>query len=375
VLGVGALLMLQSFWRLRHENVGFAADGVLSLVVSAPRDEYRGDARVGFYNSLFERVKSIPGVVDAGAIQILPLGGNNWNPRMAVEGRVYPTPDDQPEVDWRTASLDYFKTMRVPLIAGRAFSPADDARAPAVALVNQTLVTGVFGGENPIGRRVNTGFEGPGNWVTIVGVVADTRDQTVAGAARPQFYRPHTQMTINPMALLVRVTDEPMRFSESVQRAIRELEPDVVISDVRPMNEVIGDAVAQPRLLTALLTLFGGLAVLLGAIGIYGVMAYAVGQRKQEMGIRAALGARPSDLLRMVLGEGVRTALAGTVLGVLGALLLSGALEAQLYQVQSLDPLSYGLVALLVLLIALLASLVPARRAGSVRQDALLRES
>jgi predicted lysophospholipase L1 biosynthesis ABC-type transport system permease subunit len=233
----------------------------------------------------------------------------------------------------------------------------------------------VFGGENPIGRRVNTGFEGPGNWVTIVGVVGDTRDQTVADQARPQFYRPHTQMTINPMALLVRVTAEPMRYSEAVQRAIWQLEPDVVISDVQPMDDVIGDAVAQPRLLTALLTLFGGLAVLLGAIGIYGVMAYAVGQRKQEMGIRAALGARPSDLLRMVLGEGVRTALVGTVLGVLGALLLSGALEAQLYQVQSLDPLSYGLVALLVLLIALLASLVPARRAGSVRQNVLLRES
>jgi ABC-type antimicrobial peptide transport system permease subunit len=138
---------------------------------------------------------------------------------------------------------------------------------------------------------------------------------------------------------------------------------------------VIGDSVAQPRLLTALLTLFGALALLLGAIGIYGVMAYAVGQRKQEMGIRAALGARPADLLRLVLGEGARTALLGTAVGILGALLLSGALASQLYQVEPLDPLSYGLVALLVLGVALLATLIPARRAGGVRQDALLRDS
>src|SRR5688500_1432334 len=176
------------------------------------------------------------------------------------------------------------------------------------------------------------------------------------------------------MTLLLRVSNDPMKTADPVQRAIRSIDSDITITDVQPMNTVIGDSVAQPRLLTALLATFGVLAVLLGAIGIYGVMTYAVGQRRQEMGIRAALGARPADLLRLVLCEGARTALVGTSVGVLGALALSRTLETQLYEVKPLDPASYLAVALLVMLVALLASHHPRAARESRSQNAVLRD-
>ena len=374
VLGVGAVLMLQSFWRLRHENVGFNSDGVLSLRISVPRAKYpETEQRAQVYNTMIERMVALPGVTSAGAVHLLPLGGGNWNPRIAVEGLAYPTSDDQPEVDCRVVTPAYFETMRVPLVTGRAFDATDDSRAPGVALVNQMLVRKVFNGENPIGKRVRTAFEGRDTWTTIVGVVGDTKDQALTGDARPQIYRPYAQFALNSMTMLLRVSNDPMKTADPAQRAIRSIDNDITITDVQPMNRVIGDSVAQPRLLTALLSAFGALAVLLGAIGIYGVMAYAVGQRRQEMGIRAALGARPADLLRLVLGEGARTALVGTGVGVLGALVLSRTLETQLYEVKPLDPASYLAVAMLVMLVALLATLIPARHAGRMPKTEALR--
>ncbi len=374
VLGIGGALMLQSFAHLRLQRPGFDESHVLTLKVSAPNQRFReNDKRVRLMSDLLERVGSLPGVVSAGAIQILPLGGSNWNPGMYVEGRTY-TPNTLPEVDWRVATLGYFETMSIPLIGGRPFDARDRAGAPGVALVNQTLALRVFGGESPIGHRVWTAFEGENNWVTIVGVVGDVKDQSLVGTARPQMYRPHLQFPINPMQLMVRTTGDPSKVAPSVQRIIWSLDRDIAIDGVQPLGRVVGNSVAQPRLLTALLTGFAALAIVLGAVGLFGVIRYMVDRRQQEFGIRTALGARPRDLVALVFGEGLRTVAIGSIIGVLGAALLSGVLASQLYEMKPLQPLTFGGIALLVILTTLLAMVSPARRAGKSSQAKTLRE-
>jgi predicted permease len=374
VLGIGGALMLQSFARLRLQSAGFRESNVLTMRVSAPNQRYDSAAKkVQLTRDLLEQVRAIPGVTSAGEIQILPLGGSNWNPGLFVEGRNY-TQATAPEVDWRSVTLGYFETMEIPLVTGRTFDARDHADAPKVALINQTLARRVFRNENPIGRRVWTGFERENNWVTIVGVVADTKDQSLAGEANPQIYRPHAQYAINPMQLMLRTSGDPKKVAPAVQRAIWSIDSDIAIADVQPFGRVVGNSVAQPRLLTALLTGFALLAIILGAVGLFGVIAYMVDRRQQEFGIRSALGARPIDLMQLVLGEGTRTVAAGAVAGVIGAVFLTGVLRTQLYEVQPLQPLVFAGIAVLVMLTALLALIAPARRAARANQLDALRE-
>jgi putative ABC transport system permease protein len=374
VLGIGGALMLQSFAHLRLQSPGFDASHVLTMKVSIPGQKYRaGSSRLRLNQDLLERVRALPGVVSAGEIQILPLGGGNWNPGLNVEGRTY-RPNEEPEVDWRVVTLGYFEAMSIPLISGRRFDERDRVDAPGVALVNQTLAARVFGRESPLGKRVWTGFEGKDNWVTIVGVVGDVKDQSLAGPARPQLYRPHGQFPMSPMQLMVRTTGNPMRSAPEVQRIIWSLDRDIAIADVQPLGHVLGDSVAQPRLLTALLTGFAALAILLGAVGLFGVIGYMVDRRQQEFGIRMALGAGPRELVRMVLGEGIRTVAFGSAVGVLAAALLSGVLATQLYELKPLQPDTFIGIALLVVATALLAMISPARRAGKTNQLGMLRE-
>ena len=373
MLGIGGALMLQSFARLRLQRPGFDESHVLTMQISAPNQRFRErDKRVQLTSDLLEKVRALPGVVSAGEIQILPLGGSNWNPGLFVEGRNY-KPNEAPEVDWRAVTLGYFETMSIPLISGRTFDDRDRNGAPPVALVNQTLALRVFGGEDPVGKRVWTAFEGEPN--TIVGVVGDVKDQSLAGAARPQIYRPHAQFPINPMQLMVRTSGSPAAVAPAVQRVIWSIDRDIAIADVQPLGKVVGNSVAQPRLLTALLTGFALLAIVLGAVGLFGVIAYMVDRRQQEFGIRTALGARPRDLISLVLGEGLVTVALGSAIGLVGAALMGGVLRTQLYEVKPLQPLTFGLTALLVMMTALLAMLAPARRAGRADQLGVLREN
>jgi putative ABC transport system permease protein len=374
MLATGTGLVLRSFWRLRAESPGFRPEGVLTLGVAAPGAIYDSQAkRVALYDALLERLRAIPGVTSVGAVHLLPFGGSNWNPELVVEGRATPPGAPSPAVDWRVATPDYFRTMGIALRRGRMFTAADDSASPRVALINEALARREFPGTDPLGKRVRTFFEGHDGWTTIVGVIADSKDQTLAGAARPQMYRPFAQSPLNSMSVMVRTTGEPMQVAPAARRALAAVDPDIPLERVRPLLAVVTESIAQPRLLVILLATFGALALVLGAIGLYGVMAYAVVQRTREIGVRSALGATPRDVLALVVGEALTLAVVGVALGVAGALALTGLLRSQLYAVSPTDPVTFLNASLGLLAVALLASAVPALRAMRVDPARVLR--
>ena len=374
MLATGTGLVLRSFWHLRAESPGFRADGVLTLGVSAPGAIYDSQAkRVALYAALLDRLRAIPGVTSVGAVQLLPFGGSNWNPELVIEGRISPPGAPSPEVDWRVATPDYFRTMGIALDRGRMFTATDDSASPRVAVINEALARRDFAGTDPLGKRVRTFFEGRDGWTTIIGVVADSKDQTLAGAARPQMYRPFAQSPFAGMSVMVRTTGDPMTFAPAARRALAAVDPSIPLERVRPLVDIVSESIAQPRLVVVLLGTFGALALVLGAIGIYGVMAYAVVQRAREIGIRSALGATPRDVLALVIGEALALAAIGVTLGIVGALALTGLLRSQLYAVSPTDPLTFVNASLGLLAVAMLASVLPALRAMRVDPARVLR--
>jgi putative ABC transport system permease protein len=363
--------MLRTFWRLQEEDPGFRAGGVLALQLSPVGERYATDeAQLAFYEQVMERAAALPGARSVGAVHLLPLSGNNWNPSLRIEER----PGEEPEVDWRVASPGYFRTLEVPLLRGRMFSAEDRAESPRVALVNRTLASRVFPGADPIGKRVLTAFEGKGNWVTIVGVVGDTKDLTLSGAARPQIYRPLAQNPLGAMTIMVRTAGDPMRLARPVRALVASLDRDVPVSDLQPLARVVADSYAQSRTLMLLLAVFGALALGLGAVGIFGVMSYVVGERAHEFGVRMALGASARDVLRLVARRGLLLALAGVAIGLLLALGATRLLAGSLHGVRAVDPPTFLAVSLLLALVALLASWVPARRAARTDPAAAFRD-
>ncbi|HEX2190751.1 MAG TPA: ABC transporter permease [Longimicrobiaceae bacterium] len=369
VLTLGAGLMLRSFRELRAVDPGFRAGGVLTLRVLPPSAGYaEAERRVAYWDAVLSRLAALPGVESVGAIHLLPLGGSNWNPPLTIEGR-----EDRPVVDWRVATPGYFATAGVPVLRGRGFTAADREGAPPVALVSATLARTLFPGEDPIGRRVHTGFEGKGNWVEIVGVVGDTRDQTLAGAPNPQMYRPQAQAAMNAMTVMVRSRLDPALLAPSAREAVWSVDRDVPVSDVQPLERVVAESIARPRLLVLLLGGFGALALLLGGIGIYGVVSYGADRRSREFGVRMALGARPGEVLRLVLAGAGRLAAVGLAAGVAASLALTRLLAGQLYGVRPTDPATYLAVAALLAAVVLLAAYLPARRATRVDPVVALR--
>jgi putative ABC transport system permease protein len=374
VLAVGAGLVLQSFWRLRNESPGFAAGGVLSFVVSTNLTRHpTEESQAAFFRALFERLRAQPGVESVGAIHLLPLSGGNWNPSLGIEGRPLPEGATPREVDWRLVSPDYFRTLRIPLVAGRLFDDTDIPSSPAVALVNRELAQRYFPGEDPIGRRVRTFFEGRGNYVTIVGVVGDTKDQALGGDARPQIYRSFWQRPQTWMGVLVRSSTDPMSLAPGVRQVVADLDADAPVTNLRPFEDVVSASISQERLLMWLLGAFGVLAVALGTIGIYGVMSYVVEQRSPEIGVRLAMGARPRDIRSMVLVDALRLTAIGLVVGAIVALGVTRILSTQLHEVSARDPLVFLGTMLVLALIAVLASWIPARRASRTEPTMLLR--
>jgi predicted permease len=376
VLTVAAGLMLQSFWRLSHEDPGFDADGVLTVGVSPPAARYEdstGSRARTYLASVLERVGAVPGVQSSGAVHILPFGGSNWNPSLVVEGRSLAPGQDNPEVDWRVATPGYFETMRIPLRRGRLFGSLDQGDGLRTALVNDALVRRDFPNEDPIGKRVRTFFEGRGNWATIVGVVGDMKDQTLGGPVRPQIYRPHTQVPLLGMSLMVRGAGDPASLASSVRAAVWSVDRDVPIDQLGPLDRVISTSLAQPRLLVLLLGLFGSLALVLGAVGIYGVISFAVAQRTPEIGVRIALGANRADILRLVVGEGLTMSAMGLALGIGLSLAVTRVLAKQLHDIRPTDPLTFAGTVVLLGVVALSASWIPARRASRLEPTQSLR--
>jgi putative ABC transport system permease protein len=369
VLLAGAGLLLRSFLRLQSVNAGFTPQGVLTARLSPSGAGYRSDpAYINYYRRVIERVSAIPGVEAVGAINTLPLS-KGPTAGFRVEGRPPLTPDKWPGANYRCVSPDYFRALNIPVVRGRAFTERDNDAAPLVMMINQALARRDFPGEDPVGKRINFGNtdrSGQPVWFEIVGVAAAVRSLELAEEPQPEFYFSHLQDTFAEMSLVIRAAAEPEGLAAAVRQAAAEVDPTQPVSKVEAMEHVVSEAVSQPRFNLLLLGLFGGLALLLSAAGIYGVTAYSVAQRTAELGIRMALGAQAHDVLKLILGQGLRLICGGVVLGLATALALTRLMKSLLFGVSATDASTFAAVALLLTAVALAACWIPARRATKV---------
>jgi len=386
VLLVGAGLLIQSFRALRAIDPGFDPKGVLSMVVSV-RGSQDADPvrRAAFFRRALERLRAVPDVLSAGAINHLPLGGDIWGLTFHAEGRPVPAPGEAPSAAYRVVLPGYFQTMRLPLVRGRDFDERDALGRPGVIIVNEALAEAQWPGRDPLGRSMT--LDDPTaddvEWLTVVGVARNAVRSDWSAAPEAEMYLPYLQSAeyletsggaFEYLTLVARTDGDPIELIPAARSVIHSSAPDVAVSDVRTMEAVVSAGLAEPRLYLVLLAGFASLALLLAAVGIYGVVSYSVSQRRQELAIRMALGARPGDVLALVVGQGMGTVLLGSVLGLLGALALGKTLSSLLYGVQPSDPFTLACVALLLGGVALLATYVPARRAVDVQPLAALRE-
>ena len=374
VLLTGAGLLLRSFSNLLQVKPGFDSANLLTFKISLPEAGYpQGSPGVkNFYGSLLERVRAIPGVETASVAETLPLSGANNSTSVDIEGHP-PPPGERPSAQLRFVGLDYFRTLSIPLTRGRDFDAHDDARMSGKLIVNEAFAARFFSGENPLGRRVNTGWGGKGP-KEIVGVVGDVRHANLDEAPRPEMYVPFAQFPVNSMSVVMRTAVRPQSLIPQIEREVRALDRELPLNDVKTLDERISRLIARPRFNTLLTGLFALLALALAAVGIYGVISYSVAERTHEIGIRMALGAGRMNLLKLILKQGMWLVIAGAALGVVIAALLTRLISSFLYGTSPNDPLVYAGVVSLLLTVALLACLIPARRATRVDPLVALRD-
>jgi predicted permease len=351
-------------------DAGFDAGSVLTMRMSLPAAQYDDRSRIAAaFATIEERVAAIPGVDAAGLVLDLPLIADYQGTTLLVEGIPDPAPDEFRGAHFSAATAGYFEAMGIPLFAGRAFDARDAIGGTPTVIVNQELVRRYFGGQDPLGRRI-TSFGEPR---TIVGVVGDVRLEDLTQNPTPAMYLPELQAAYNAMSLVVRTRNDPAATVDAVRARLREFDPRIPVFDVKTMEQVVSYAVSQPRFSSLMLAIFSAVALLLAAVGIYGVISYAVGQRTREIGIRMAMGARPGDATTMVVLEGARLVAVGVPLGLLAAVALTRFLRSLLYGVAPNDPLTLGGVSAFLIAVALLASWLPARRASRVHPMEALR--
>jgi putative ABC transport system permease protein len=376
VVLIGAGLLLQTFRRLQQLDLGFDTHNILTASVELPDARYpKQEQAAAFYRTLLERVKTLPGVAAVSAVVPQPLSGDTFVISFDIEGRNIPK-GERPSSHFRSISLDYFNVMKIPLLAGRAFTERDDAQAPGVLIINESFAKRHFPNENPIGKHVkpSLALEGEPVWREIVGVVKDVKHrQSLSRDYEPEYYLPHAQMPINYMNLVVRATNDPRSLVWSLQHEVQSLDRDIPVYRIKTLDQYLGLAVAQPKFNALLLSLFAGLALLLTAIGLYGVMSYSVVQRAQEVGIRIALGARTGDVLKMVLRQGLKLTALGLLIGLAAAYALTRYMQSLLFGVKPADPLTFAAISLLLIAVALVACWIPARRATKVDPMVALR--
>jgi predicted permease len=373
VLLVGTGLLIRSFARLQQVNVGFNPAQLLVAQIGLPRAQYaKPEQWISFYKQTLGRMNALPGAPEAAVAVPLPLSDSYINLAFAIEGRPPRTKSEAPTADFVAISPNYFHAMQVPLLRGREFGDADSELAPNVCVISATVAQQLFPNESALGQRIIIGY--PADAVReIVGIVGDVKDSDLAARESAQVYVPFVQNPFWAADIAVRAHGNPSALSGALREQIRAIDSALPLAEVRPMAEVIGSSIAQPRFRTTLLSLFGAAALLLAAIGIYGVLAYTVAQQTREIGIRMALGANPGRVLRLVLGRGLRLAGAGMVIGVLAALMLTRLLNSLLFGVSATDPITFAAVAGLLFAVALLACYVPARRAMRVDPMVALR--
>jgi putative ABC transport system permease protein len=372
MLVIGAGLLIKSFWLLQRVDPGFQAEGVLTAGLTLPVSKYSEPEQINnFHKQLLERISSVPGVKSATIAYDHPLT-SNWLDSFEIESRVVPAESRSQSANFVPVGPDYFETVGLQLAAGRKFTPVDDQDHPGVTLVNESFVKHYFPNENALGQRLKLGP--PGRiWKNqkltsfeIVGIVRDVKLAGLEAPSEPAYYIPASQAPLEDMTILVRTTTDPLSIVGAVRQAVLSVDANQPISNVSTLEKVVDDSIAQRRLNMLLMGLFGGLAMLLSAVGIYGLLSHAVTQRTQEMGIRMALGAQVSDVLKLVLRQGMMLALAGEAIGLVAAFALTRLIRRLLFGVTPNDATTFVVVAGVLAIVALLACYLPARRATKV---------
>ena len=381
VLLIGAGLMIRSFQKLHAVNPGFEAHGVLTMTPAVSRKTFaQPQQQISFNDRVLERVRTLPGVVSAGVIDDIPLGQNGSDQPIAVEGRPVVPMSEQPEVDVRVISPGYASALHIPLLRGRDFDNTDVAGQPATTLISASLAKQFWPNDDPIGKHITLTFFGTVR--EVVGVVGDVKSDGLDQNRPPaMLYVPIGQLSAPidgrwnsfAMTLVVRSSSNPTSLVSAVTNAVREVNPDVPVRDVLTMDELVTNSLSQQRFNLMLLGAFAVLALLLAAIGIYSVLSYSVKRRVQEIGIRLALGARISDVLRMIVFEGMRPTLLGVGIGAIAALALARVMSSLVYGVKATDPLTFLAVAMVLAMVALSATIIPAYRAAKVDPMVALR--
>lgn len=365
---VGAGLMLRSFLNLLHLNFGFRQQHVLTARISLPNEQYKTEVATShFYHELTNELRALPGVKNAGAGTDLPYTGYDENlGGFEIQGK-QPPPHVQFHARYHVATLDYFRTLGIPLLSGRFFTDADKAGAPNVLVINHAMARKYWGDQDPVGQRINFFADHPTekDWTTIVGVVGDVKDEPNSPHAEPAFWWPSLQIAwpIRTMDVALRAEGDPAVLTHELRDTVQHLDPTLAVGNVREMDSIVDSSVATPRMEFVLVGLFGGLAIVLAGIGIYGVVAYGVSQRTPEFGVRMALGAQRWDVLQLVLSQAAGLALGGTVLGLLLGVLLGQTLKSLIYGVNPADPSTLAGASGLVVAVALAACVAPARKA------------
>ena len=377
ILLTGAGLMMKSIHLLLSVSPGFRADRVLKMTIDLRTSQYDKDPAVlNFWQQLLDQSGALPGVQSTAVGTEIPLSFNHSRADITIEGMSPPNPGDFPHPDVHIVSPGYVSTLGVPLLSGRAFTERDTETAPKVAMINNMLAREYFPGGDAVGKRLMFGHrssEEPPKWLTIVGVVADTKLYGLAQPARLEVYVPFRQFPRNTMTLLVKSAVDPASLTSALRGVVSSLDKDQPVFGISTMDQLVSDSVPVRKFTLVLLGLFSGLALVLAAIGIYGVISYSVAQRTRDIGIRMALGASATDVLREVLAYGLRLTSLGLILGLVGALVATRVLSSLLFGVRSTDFLTFTAAALLLAVVALLASYLPARRATRVDPIVALR--
>jgi putative ABC transport system permease protein len=376
VLLVGASLLMRSFLRLRAIDPGFTSARRIVADLSLPVAKYPDPPRIAaFYDALLERLAALPGVEAAGAVNVLPLSGSNTSSNISIEGEDDETTRRRPNANRRSVSPDYFRALGMRVVKGRPFSARDTAASQPVVIINEALAERRFPPGEAIGRRLRLGAGNANTnpWLEVVGIVADVRHAALEIAPSEEMYLPCAQRPSGEMTLVLGGRGDTTALASSLRAAVRSIDPDQPLAGVRPMDEIVDESLAPRRAALILLGAFASIAVLLAAVGLYGLIAYSVTQRTQEIGVRMALGAEAKDILAMVLRQGLRLAAAGVAAGLLAAFVLARLMSSLLFGIGAADPLTFLFVPFLLAAVAALASLLPARRATRVDPMTALR--
>ncbi len=376
VLLMGAGLLINSFMHLRNLHPGFRANHLLTMKIPLSEVKYPDkERRSPFYAEVLRRVQALPGVQSAAVAGNLPLTYDGDSMPIGIEGRTDPPPDQRPDVILRVVGPGYFSTMGIPLVRGRDFREQDKADSARVVIVSEKTARHFWPGENPIGKRLKPGSTSRNiPWIEIIGVVKDVRQNDFVSEPKMQMYMPYQQLnSFAPNALVVRTNVEPLSLAAAVRNAIWAVDKDQPVSNLRSMDEIVSEAVARQRFSMLLLGIFAALAMVLAAVGIYGVMSYSIAQRTREIGLRIALGAQKSDVLKMILRQGLRFVAAGLAIGLAASFVLTRVMASLLFGISAADPATFVSISLVLIAVALLASYIPAVRAMKIDPMLALR--